>query len=181
MRHAFTIMELMVSSVLIVIITLFLYGAIGSMTLSNQTLALHDDADKNRSKLYQLLYRDFLQSISMKTSSTKDKHYTVVDLQTSNSLYNIDMPYVSYFVHSNQKELLRLESSKPIVLPVKYEDRFDIAVDTVAAEITAFNVYQSRSNEGNSSSDENASSDVSVLLYLKTKKGSSPFLLELTI
>jgi len=186
MRKAFTLMELMVSIVLIVLIVLFLYSAIASMKISNKTLAKHDQQESNRTKIFELLYRDILESTSINSLPTKDRHFTTVELQTHNSLHQIAMPYVTYFVHTQKDALVRLEAAKKIVLPISYEDRFSIHADLLINEVTDFNVYlkisdQNQSKENNQSNSINSTISESTLLFLKTKTFKEPLLLELAI
>ncbi len=143
MRRAFTLMELMVSIVLIVLISLFLFGAIASSKLSNDTLMKHTAKEQLRSDLFELFYRDILEAISIQTLETKERSFTVLQMQTSNSLYEIAMPYVTYFVHAQTNVLTRLESARKINLPVAYEDENFVMADTLLSDVKAFNVYAS--------------------------------------
>ncbi len=186
MKKAFTLMELMVSIVLIVLITMFLYNAIASMKISNKTLAYHDKSEDNRTKIFELFYRDIIESISLKSLPTKDKHYNVIELQTHNSLHQIAMPYVTYYVSRDKDSLIRLEAAKEILLPVKYEDKFAIHADLLISEVTDFNLYTKNtdiniSKETNTSKNQDISVKASVLLYLKTKLLKEQLLLELAI
>jgi len=141
MRHAFTLMELMVSIVLIVLISLFLFGAIASSKLSNDTLIKHTAKEQLRSDLFELFYRDILEARSIQTIETKERTFTVLQLQTANSLYEIAVPYVTYFVHSRTNILTRLESARKINLPIAYEDENFVMADTLLSDVKAFNVY----------------------------------------
>lgn len=179
-------MELMVSSVLIVMITLFLYNAIASMTRSNATLVKHDDSDENRSKLFELLYRDLTQSISIETLETKDRHYHLVNLQTANSLHEIDMPYVTYFAHTDHDRLIRLEAAQKISLPVSYEMRNAVHADEIAQNITDFNIYlgkidDNQTIESNESKGSVQNTPETILLFLKEADSQKPLILELAI
>ena len=186
-RSAFTLMELMVSIVLIVLIVFFLYGAIGSMKLSNKSLAKHDQQESNRTKIFELLYKDLIQSTSLQTLPTKDKKFTLVELQTKNSLHEIAMPYVTYFVNAQSDTLIRLEAAKKIVLPVPYEDRFAIHADAILNNVSAFNLYVSSAdsnttNEHSNSSDSNSTTATkSALIYIEAKSLEKNLLVELTI
>jgi prepilin-type N-terminal cleavage/methylation domain-containing protein len=186
MKKAFTLMELMVSIVLIVLITMFLYNAIATMKISNKTLAQHDKNEDNRTKIFELFYRDIVESTSLQSLQTKDKHFNVLELQTHNSLYQIAMPYVTYFVSKDKDRLIRLEAAKKIDLPVKYEDKFAVHADLLISDVTDFNVY-AKSNDINQSLDKNSSevnnfnNTTSVLFFLKTDIFKDALLLELAI
>jgi hypothetical protein len=180
-------MELMVSIVLIVLIVLFLYGAIGSMKFSNQTFAKHDQQENNRTKIFELLYKDMIQSVSSRATPTKDKKFTFIELQTKNSLHEIAMPYVTYFVHAQSDSLIRLEAAKKIVLPISYEDRFAIHADTILNDVSAFNIYFSSSESNATTEDSNASDTNSTgntrtaLIYIEAKSLEKNLLVELAI
>ena len=179
MRRAFTLMELMVSIVLIVLIALFLFSAIAGMKRSNDTLLEHDKAQERRDKIFYLLYRDIVQARSVDIRSLSDKHYTVLQLQTSNTLYDIAMPYVTYFVHNDNKRLVRLEAAKRIALPIPYEDIHSVHADAIVEDVTDFTVYMRE--DANVSKEENATTHNSLLLYINSSKFALPMLLELSI
>jgi len=140
-RRAFTLMELMVSIVLIALIVLFLFGAIASSKVSNDTLAKHTQKERLRSELFELLYRDIMEALSIQTRETKERKFTVLQMQTANSLYEIARPYVTYFVHSRTHMLTRLESAHEIQLPIAFEEESFVMADTLLSDVTAFNVY----------------------------------------
>jgi type II secretory pathway component PulJ len=142
MRQAFTLMELMISIVLIVLITLFLFGAIASSKLSNDSLLKHSKVELERMELFELLYRDVFEAVTINPKESKDKHFTIVSMQTKNSLYDIATPYVTYYVNSKSKRLTRLESAREIKLPITYENENFVMVDQFLKEVTAFNLYE---------------------------------------
>ena len=170
MKHsAFTLMELLVSVVLIALITLFMYGAIASSKTTGKTLSRHGSMEHNRTLLYELFYRDLLEALWVKPLPTQNKRFTVVQMQTRNSLYDIAAPRVTYYVNAQSKQLIRLESSREIRLPVGYDDGPYIHADIMAGEVKDFNLYTATDSDGNgtvaasspssSSSSESLSSD----------------------
>ncbi len=166
MRRAFTLMELMVSIVLIALIVLFLFGAIASSKLSNDTLLKHTEKEQVRSELFELFYRDIMEAVSIQTVETKERAFTLLQMQTSNSLYEIAMPYVTYFVHSQTHRLTRLESARKITLPIAYEAENFVMADVLLSDVSAFNVYVSSSPDNNESN--------STLQGATVTTGSSP-------
>jgi len=198
-RRAFTLMELMVSIVLIALIVLFLFGAIASSKVSNDTLAKHTQKERLRSELFELLYRDIMEALSIQTRETKERKFTVLQMQTANSLYEIARPYVTYFVHSRTHMLTRLESAHEIQLPIAFEEESFVMADTLLSDVTAFNVYgkskeisednnESDSRESNSSESNNTSMENNTtaqgtlegyLIYIDTPQFKNPFLFEL--
>ncbi len=183
-RSAFTLMEMMISVVLIVIISLFLTEGITTLQRSNLSLKKHDDVEQNRFKVFNTLYTDLLSAKDLKVLPTKERRFHVIMMQTRNSFYNIAYPYVMYFVNADSLMLTRLESAYPITLPISYETRFGYKANAVLAEVSDFNLYLSApSRDVNSSkADKNTTASVTgfELLYLNAKSLKSPILLELS-
>lgn len=192
-RPAFTLMELLISIVLISMLALFLYGALGGTRASNATMKKHADAEALRLKIYELLYRDCVESYDVSTLATSDKHYQVLQLQTKNSLYDIAAPYVTYFVHADTLQLVRLEAPIPITLPIPYESRERIHIDVIDANVTDFNFYTAQEEnkqtekQGSQADGNKTASDLETearavkthLLYLNTKDRARAMLIEL--
>ena len=197
-RNAFTLMELLVSVALLAIITIFMYGAIASSKLSSEVLGRHSEKEYNRTLIFNLLYRDIFESFNVDTIPTKDKHFTLVQMQTLNSIYDITAPHVTYYVDSQTDSLVRLEAAREIVLPVKYEDRHAVHLDVIMTDVSDFNLYASAkedeeenmvlkkntevslsSEEDKNTTAETPVSNSSYLLYLKAKPLPSPFLFEI--
>ncbi|MEA1918826.1 MAG: prepilin-type N-terminal cleavage/methylation domain-containing protein [Campylobacterota bacterium] len=186
MRHfkpGFTLMELMISVVLIVLIVLFMYGAVASSKLSNERILFHDTIEANRTKIFRLLYNDFLQSQNLVSEEGEKRNYNIVRMQTHNTLHQIPMPYVVYFVHSRTNALTRLEAARPIELPIKYDNQQSIHADIILKDVSDFNIYTGGSTETNSSEEQNtstSSSHKSMLIYLNKKSWSKSMLFELS-
>jgi len=196
-RSAFTLMELMISVVLIALITLFMYAAIGTTKRSNDTLKRHSQNEHNRTMIYDLLYRDLFQAISIETIQPVNKHYTVVQLQTINTIYDLIYPYVTYYVHNEKKRLIRLESARKINLPLSYDAKIGTYANVLISDVEDFNLYKSQkitpppsindpdSLSSNEPLDGNTSIvkevDESVLLYLNAKSMSQPMVIELFV
>lgn len=193
-RPAFTLMELLISVVLISMLALFLYGALGGTRASNKTMQKHAGAEALRLKIYELLYRDCVESYEVSTLATSDKHYQVLQLQTKNSLYDIAAPYVTYFVHAETRQLIRLEAPVAITLPIPYEARERIHVDVIDENVSDFNFYTAQEEkkkteeqmksqgDGNTTSSEPEAAERTItthLLYLNTKDQDRPMLIEL--
>lgn len=149
-RRAFTLMEMMVSVVLIVLITLFMYGAIAGSKKTSETLSRHAETENNRTLLYELFYRDLLESVWVKSVSTANKRFSVVQMQTRNTLYGIAVPHVTYYVNTQSLALIRLESASEIVLPIRYDDQYLVHADMLVNNVNDFNLY-ALSSDGNAS------------------------------
>lgn len=134
-------MELLVSVVLIALITLFMYGAIASSKMTAKTIGKHSEIEQNRTLVYELFYRDIAESLWIRPEQTPNRRFTVVSMQTRNSLYDIAAPNVVYYVNTNTNSLIRLESASTISLPVSYEEKYFIHADELVKNVHDFNVY----------------------------------------
>jgi len=161
MRRGFTLMELLVSVVLIALITLFMYGAIASSKQTGRTLSRHSDVEQNRTMLYALFYRDLIEAMSVEALPTQNRRFTVVQLQTRNTLYDIAAPYVTWYVHAQTHDLIRLESARPIPLPVSYEQKVFIHADRFATQAEDFNLYTATDDNATAAGKSAASSAAS--------------------
>jgi hypothetical protein len=175
-------MELMVSVVLIVLIVLYMYGAVASNKLANERLTHHDAKEANRTQIFNILHDDLLQSISLQTEEGDKKNYTIVRMQTKNTFHEIAMPHVLYFVNPRTEQLIRLEATRSIELPIKYDDQYAIHADLLLNDVTDFNLYTSGISETNTTQEMNSttsSSHKKLLLYLNTKNWTDPMLFEM--
>lgn len=157
-KGAFTLIELIVSIILIGLIVVFLYSALAGSRKTKHSLERYSTAEQNRSKLYELLYRDLIESTEITPMTTRDERFTIMKLRTANSLYDIAMPYVTYYVHSQQKALIRLESAREIELPIPYDDKWFVYADWLVPKVNDFNVYTAQLTTTTASSDANSSS-----------------------
>lgn len=183
-------MEMLVSVMLITLIVLFMYNAIGSMKLSNEGLKRHAKNEQRRDELYRLLYQDILRAADIEIIPTKNKKFTLLKLQTDNTLYQIARPHVLYYVHSRDQKLIRLESAHEIILPVTFESENGIYADTVINQVESFTVMASQQNVEDSNSsdtnatDQNRTSEIPLsryLLYINAKTLPTPMLFEIAI
>lgn len=139
MKKAFTLIELMISIILLSIIVTFLYQAVAQLQHSNQRLLVRADEVDRRENILKLLYNDFINARSL---SWRDK-LTQTDkivLKTSNSLYDMSEPYVHYRVYPDEKSLRRIESPAEVLDSERSVFRFD----TVLQGVESFKVYVSR-------------------------------------
>jgi len=182
-RGAFTLMEVLVSVVILVLITVYMYGAMAGSRTTMGALKRGSEAEHNRTMLYTLLFRDIMEADSVKSVSTENRRYHLLQLQTRNSLYDMPAPYVLWYVNAQSKSLVRLESSREISLPIGYDDRVYVHADVFAKEVTDFNLYvqnttqqSEENNDSLSSADDDNTSLVDkssirrYLLYLNAPK-----------
>ena len=189
MRHAFTLMEMMVSVVLIVMITLFLSEAVTSLRFSNVKLKEHDAVDENRSRLMKMLYEDIFITDTIDIFETENKRYDVLQLFGAKSYYGIAGVHVLYYVKKENRALIRLESPKAIKLPVPYEDRFVIKSDVLLKNVSDFSIVRGKASvpvkqQASSKSDTNttaakAKQQGSILLFVASQQMPKSLILEI--
>lgn len=191
-RRGFTLMEMMISVVLIVIISLFLTEGITALQHSNRSLKAHDDKEVVRHKLFSLLYYDLLEAQNVTILPTKERRYQVIQMQSSHSIHRISHPYITYYVRSDTLDLIRLASAYPIKLPIAYELQQQLKADIVAKEVSDFNLYPSagtlakeaakkaKASAKKNKNDTNATKAFtrSYLLYLNAKGLDSALMFE---
>jgi len=143
MRKAFTLIELLISIVILTILMLFLYKSYAALNRSNTVLAQELTSIEKFEKVKKVLYMDFtlaLKSKKIVTILKQDRNADVVFLQTKNSLHKRVNPYVAYVF--KEHKLYRLESLKPFK-----EYPFTADVEFVAdylGEVDTFRVYESK-------------------------------------
>jgi len=143
-RKAFTLIELMVSIALTVIVVLFLYKSLATQEISNKVLAKNASVLHQTDQIFNLLYRDFLESNETKIATTFNKDYNILYLATKNSLHDIPFAHVVYYVNAKDKTLVRLESAYPMKLPVDLEKIKYIFADVLIDKVTKFRIFQTQ-------------------------------------
>ena len=141
-KRGFTLIELMVSIALTVIVVLFLYKALSNQEIANEVIAKKALKIEQKEKLFELLYRDLSQAQEIKVEPVFNRDYRLLFLHTTNSLHQIPMPYVAYFVHENNRTLVRLESAYSFKFPVEPEKIKYIFADPLVAQVEKFIVLE---------------------------------------
>ena len=148
-KKAFTLLELLISIVILSIMIVYLYKSYSTLNLSNLNLKKETKAIENMEVIKKVLYMDFLNALGNKNSfikiESRDKDEDFVRLQTNQSLHRRINPYVTYIVQ--EKKLYRLESYKPIAnFDMSIDDEF---ISDYIGDIENFNVYKSSEKENN--------------------------------
>ena len=146
MRRAFTLIELMISIVILTILMLFLYKSYSALNKSNSLLFEEVQKIAQVELLKEVIYKDFsvVRQTDTNTSSVlilnQSQKEDVVFFQTSNSIHQRINPYIAYLV--KDKRLYRLESLKPFKeYPLVADSEF-VADDL--GEVKIFRVYKSK-------------------------------------
>ena len=142
MKKAFTLIELVISIVILSIMMLFLYKSYSSLNRSNRVLLEETQLIAKKELLKKTLYLDF--SLAMgSTIINQSKTEDVVMLKTVNSVHKRIHPYVAYIF--KDKKLYRLEALRPIQeYPLTVDSEFDVD-ELGSAEI--FRVYRSKDSK----------------------------------
>ena len=140
-KSAFTLIELMISIMILSILMLFLYKSYAALNKSNTLLATETQKLKKAEMIKKSIYLDFTTAISKSVKILKqDSKEDVVFMQTKNSLHKRINPYVAYIMKDHF--LYRLESLRPFKeYPLGADSEF--VVDKLG-EVTIFRTYKSR-------------------------------------
>ena len=109
MKKAFTLVEVMVSIVLLGIMFTYIYGTINSVKKQNNHYIEKSNKIKKEAKILYLINMDIAQAIGTISVTNREK-YDVVQFKTKNSIYDIIEPNVIYLVSKKDNALIRIES-----------------------------------------------------------------------
>lgn len=139
MRKGFTLIELMISIVILSIMMLYLYETYSSLNISNSIYGNKTETLKGEQLKQKVIYLDMSLSLNKSIQIlNQDKEEDVLFMQSSHSLHKRHNPYIAYIL--KEKKLYRLESLKPFVeYPLGVDS--DFVVDYMG-EIDSFRVYK---------------------------------------
>lgn len=107
-KNAFTLVEVLISILLLGIIFTYLYSTIDSLKLQNMHYIEKSDSIEKERKLFSMINFDVAEASSV--SVGRSGRYDMLSLKTKNSLYGIIEPSVMYFVSKKENALIRVES-----------------------------------------------------------------------
>lgn len=139
-RRAFTLIEVLISILLLGIIMRALFPVVTMMRESNEQLKGYLDEAKKVTQSTKVLYLDILGSDGNLTL-TKDEQSRLCIEQTNNSLYGLSLAKVCWLILKKENTLVRVEGNG-YRLPTRYEDR--VEVDPVIKHIELFDVYHQK-------------------------------------
>jgi prepilin-type N-terminal cleavage/methylation domain-containing protein len=141
MRRAFSLIELLISVMILSILMLFLYRSYASLNSSNKLLAEEIKSVKNVQLIKKSLFMDF--TLAFRKSVVifnENRDVDIVYLQSANSLHNRINPYIAYIV--KEGKLYRLELLKsPKIYPLPSDIEF---VSDYLGDVKSFRVYPSK-------------------------------------
>ena len=157
-RAAFTLIEMMISIVILSIIMTFLYQSYSAINLSNSIYAKKANNIKSDQIKQNILYMDLLLAIHGTINIIKqEKTEDVVLMQSANSIHRLHNPFITYMLKG--EKLYRLESFKEIKYPLGIDDKYTV---DYFGKVNSFRVYKSTSKV-----DANASSNYLISVDFK--------------
>ncbi len=145
MKRAFTLVEIMVSVVLLGLISMFVSSAIQQTKKNNRVFETQTKRDNKLEKAVDTIYADISQSKSI--SIDTQKHYSTLHVKSKNSLYGISEPHIVWLVLKKNNTLVRLESARKITLPVKKEFEKYIFIDKTIENCDDFSINLSNGKD----------------------------------
>lgn len=159
-RQAFTLIELVVSIFLLGIIVYFLYGAVAGLQKSNAIFAKRSQSAFYYQKILSMLQKDIFFADTLALSGHEN---SFVQMQTNNSMYDIDAPYVVWMLKPDLKKLVRFESTLPFSkMNARNSALYHMSIIPKTCEM--FKIYQSKQKEN-------------ILIYIRFK-GEEPLVYE---
>jgi prepilin-type N-terminal cleavage/methylation domain-containing protein len=142
-RAAFSLVELIISVVLLGIIVTFLYSTVSTLQQTNKIFSENERNLNKKEKVIELLYDDLFGANDLQLSGFK---YSLASMQTTNSIYNIANPYVTWLVSKENNTLLRFESIKKFS-NINSQNNYYYHISKVAENCEIFKIYQSKKKE----------------------------------
>jgi prepilin-type N-terminal cleavage/methylation domain-containing protein len=146
-RRGFTLIEVILSIVIIGIIVSFLYGTLGGLKRSN-SLLIERDIKLNKNEIFLNLFRrDLLEAkkVSINKSSSQN---SILSLETKNSIYNSHYAFVKWLLNPDTNQLIRAESTREFTLPITMEKVHLVRLDIFKEGVEEFLIYQSNDKKG---------------------------------
>ena len=145
LKKGFTLVEVMLSIVIMGIMFAYLYSTLGNLRKSNQILEIMDKKIQVKERFINLIYRDVLEATNLKVVIKKSLN-SVLELRTKNSLYDSHFVYVKWFLNIDKNILVRAESITNFKLPVSDERLHFVQFDEVLNNIDFFKSFKSAHN-----------------------------------
>jgi prepilin-type N-terminal cleavage/methylation domain-containing protein len=136
-RHAFTLIEVLISIVLLGIILPALYSSVDLLRNSNEHLLKYLERSKKITQATDVLYLDIASSDG-NLSIKKDEFTQLCLEETQNSLYALTSPKVCWVVLKQNNTLARIEGVG-YTLPTRTEEK--VEVNPIMKGVELFDVY----------------------------------------
>ena len=165
MRKAFTLIELMISIVILSIIMVFLYKSYAELNAQNKKYEQVNNEIKKFELIKEILFLDV--SLSKSKSMTiipLDPKEDIVFFQSAHSIHDRINPYVGYIV--KEKKLYRVESLRPLRnYPIESSIDFDI---DALGDVENFRLYPATSSKEEYFADISFKQKQRILIKIKS-------------
>ncbi len=142
-KKAFTLIEILISILLLSLVMLALYNVLDTQRRAVYTIKHHLDKSIKQDRVIMTLYYDIARSDGNITLKKSERDTLCIN-HTQNSLYGLGEAKVCWLVLKEHDSLARIEGND-YTLPLGLEDK--VAIDIVAKGISLFDIY--RNKEGN--------------------------------
>lgn len=142
-KQAFTLLEVLISIMLLSLVLMALYKSADILRASNKNLFHHLEHSSDAIKGISTLYKDILQADNNITINDDKKFHKITINNTMNSLYGLYKAKVTWLVYKENNTLLRIEGSE-YNLPLKREDL--VAIDKILTKVKLFKSYKNEKN-----------------------------------
>ena len=143
MKRAFSLIELIISIILIALIVGYLFQTLKVLDSSNKSLKTHSQTRQYIRKIKKIFILDIMQATKIKLRRTKNKNFDFLELEsTNNSLHNLSMPKVTYFI-TNKHSLIRVEGFN-YQLPLNSDTLYKVKFDEVIKDVKLFKIYKGK-------------------------------------
>ncbi len=137
MKKGFTLIEVLIATVLLSIVLLGLYQVLDVQRRSVGIIKQSLDNSIKQDKVILTLYNDIYKSDGNFTLKKGERDSLCINA-TTNSLYGLGLAKVCWLVLKEEDSLVRIEGVD-YKLPLKFEDR--VEADIVAKGISLFDIY----------------------------------------
>ncbi len=143
-RLGFTLLEVLISIMLLSLVLMALYKSADILRDSNLHLFNHVDQASTTLKGSQTLYMDLMHSDSNISINSEEKFHRLSIYNTQHSLYGLSQAHVEWLVYKEDNTLLRVEGGN-YQLPLKTEQQAE--VDVIGKNMELFKIYPSKDKE----------------------------------
>ena len=140
MRKAFTLIEVLIASMLLAVVLTGLYSVLDTQRRSVKVIKENLDKSIEQDRAIMVLYQDILHSDGNITIK-KSERDTICMESTTNSLYGLDVAKVCWLVLKEGESLARVEGNN-YKLPLGLENK--VEVDIVAKGVKLFDIYKDK-------------------------------------